>query len=135
VVVGEHTGAHYYTIGQRRGLNLGGFEKPLFVIGTDTEKNIIYTGMGEDHPGLYRQGLFIPLADEHWVREDLQLKSGESKKFMARIRYRQTLEACMLHQKENGLYIIFDKPQRGVTPGQFAAWYEGDELVGSGVIQ
>jgi len=134
-VVGEHNGAHYYTIGQRRGLNIGGFEKPLFVIGTDTEKNIIYTGMGDDHPGLYRQGLFIPLADEHWVRKDLQLKSGVSKKLMARIRYRQTLEACTLHQKENGLYIIFDRPQRGVTPGQFAAWYEGDELLGSGVIQ
>jgi tRNA-uridine 2-sulfurtransferase len=134
-VVGEHNGAHYYTIGQRRGLNLGGFEKPLFVIGTDTKENIIYTGMGEDHPGLYRQGLFIPLADEHWVREDLKMKSGELKKFMARIRYRQILEACTLHQKENGLYIIFDRPQRGVTPGQFAAWYEGEELVGSGVIE
>jgi len=134
-VVGEHQGAHYYTIGQRRGLNLGGFERPLFVIGTDTEKNIIYTGMGEDHPGLYRQGLFIPLADEHWVREDLKMKPGQSGEFMARIRYRQTLEACRLHQKENGLYILFEKPQRGVTPGQFAAWYEGEELIGSGVIQ
>ncbi len=134
-VVGEHNGAHYYTIGQRRGLNIGGFEKPLFVIGTDTEKNIIYTGMGDDHPGLYRQGLFIPSVDGHWVREDLKLKSGESKKFMARIRYRQTLEACTLYQKENGLYIVFDRPQRGVTPGQFAAWYDGEELIGSGIIQ
>jgi tRNA-specific 2-thiouridylase len=134
-VVGEHNGAHYYTIGQRRGLNLGGFERPLFVIGTDTERNIIYTGMGEDHPGLYRKGLFIPLVDEHWVREDLQMKSGEAKKFMARIRYRQPLEECTIHKKENGLYIIFDKPQRGVTPGQFAAWYQNEELIGSGVIQ
>lgn len=134
-VVGDHNGAHYYTIGQRRGLNIGGFEKPLFVIGTDTEKNIIYTGMGEEHPGLYRKGLFISLADEHWVRDDLKMTSGQSKKFMARIRYRQTLEPCTLHQKENGLYIIFDAPQRGITPGQFAAWYEGDELIGSGVIE
>lgn len=134
-VVGDHNGAHYYTIGQRRGLNIGGFEKPLFVIGTDTEKNIIYTGMGEDHPGLYRKGLFISLGDEHWVRKDLKLAPGESKKFMARIRYRQTLEPCTLHQKENGLFIIFDAAQRGVTPGQFAAWYEGDELIGSGVIE
>src|ERR1041385_4595101 len=118
-VVGEHNGAHFYTIGQRRGLNLGGFEKPLFVIGTDTDKNIIYTGMGEDHPGLYRKGLFIPSVDEHWVREDLKLKAGESKKYLARIRYRQSLEECTLHQKENGLYIIFDRPQRGITPGQF----------------
>ena len=133
-VVGEHTGAHFYTIGQRRGLNLGGFEKPLFVIGTDTESNIIYTGMGEDHPGLYRQGLFIPPTDEHWVRDDMKLKLNESRKYMARIRYRQPLEPCILHKRAEGLYIVFDEPQRGVAPGQFAAWYEGDELMGSGVI-
>jgi tRNA-specific 2-thiouridylase len=133
-VVGEHNGAHFYTIGQRRGLNIGGYEKPLFVIGTDTNKNVIYTGSGDDHPGLYRKGLFIPIADVHWVRTDLKLAVGESKKYVARIRYRQPLENCTLHQKENGLYIIFEKAQRGVTPGQFAAWYEGNELVGSGVI-
>ncbi|MBS1951675.1 MAG: tRNA-specific 2-thiouridylase MnmA [Cytophagales bacterium] len=133
-VVGEHNGAHFYTIGQRRGLNLGGFEKPLFVIGTDTVRNIIYTGLGEDHPGLYRKGLFIPSADVHWVRPDLSLPAGESKKYSARIRYRQPLEKCTLHQKDNGLYIIFDKPQRGITPGQFAAWYDDEELIGSGVI-
>lgn len=133
-VVGEHNGAHFYTIGQRRGLNIGGHEKPLFVIGTDTEKNVIYTGSGDNHPGLYRKGLFIPKIDEHWVRNDLTLSIGESKKYSARIRYRQPLEQCTLHQKEEGLYIIFDRPQRGVTPGQFAAWYENDELIGSGVI-
>jgi tRNA-specific 2-thiouridylase len=133
-VVGDHNGAHYYTIGQRRGLNIGGFEKPLFVIGTDTDKNIIYTGMGEDHPGLYRKGLFIPTTDVHWVREDLKLQAGESRETLARIRYRQPLEKCVLHQREEGLYIIFERPQRGVTPGQFAAWYDGEELVGSGVI-
>jgi len=133
-VVGEHSGAHYYTIGQRRGLNIGGYEKPLFVIGTDTKKNVIYTGMGEDHPGLYRKGLFIPKTDEHWIRKDLQLIVGETKKYMARIRYRQPLEGCTLHKKDEGLYIIFDQPQRGITPGQFAAWYEGEELIGSGVI-
>lgn len=133
-VVGQHNGAHFYTIGQRRGLNLGGFEKPLFVIGTDTDKNIIYTGMGEEHPGLYRKGLFVPETDAHWIREDKKLFVGESKDFMARIRYRQVLEKCTLHQKAEGLYIIFERPQRGVTPGQFAAWYEGEELIGSGVI-
>ena len=133
-VVGEHNGAHYYTIGQRRGLNIGGYEKPLFVIGTDTEKNVIYTGSGDDHPGLYRKGLFVPNADEHWIREDLKLSIGESKNYLARIRYRQPLENCTLHKKEEGLYIIFDRPQRGVTPGQFVAWYENDELIGSGVI-
>jgi tRNA-specific 2-thiouridylase len=133
-VVGEHNGAHYYTIGQRRGLNIGGYEKPLFVIGTDTKDNIIYTGSGDDHPGLYRKGLFIPNADEHWVRPDLQLTVGRSKEYVARIRYRQPLEKCTLHKKEEGLYIIFDRPQRGVTPGQFAAWYQEEELIGSGVI-
>jgi tRNA-uridine 2-sulfurtransferase len=133
-VIGEHNGAHYYTIGQRRGLNLGGNEKPMFVIGTDTTDNIIYTGMGDDHPGLYRKGLFVPTSDEHWIRRDLQLEVGQHREYVARIRYRQKLEACTLHKKEDGLYIIFDRPQRGVTPGQFVAWYDGEELVGSGVI-
>ncbi len=133
-VVGEHTGAHFYTIGQRKGLNIGGYEKPLFIIGTDTEKNVIYTGSGEDHPGLYRSGLFIPNTNEHWIREDLKLSVGDVKKFLVRIRYRQPLENCTLHKKDNGLYLIFEQPQRGVAPGQFAAWYDGEELIGSGVI-
>ncbi len=133
-VIGEHKGAHYYTIGQRKGLNLGGNEKPLFVIGTDTHENIIYTGMGEDHPGLYRKGLFIPGSDIHWIREDLALAVGESRKYFSRVRYRQTLVPCTLNQREEGLYIIFDAPQKSITPGQFAAWYDGEELVGSGVI-
>jgi tRNA-specific 2-thiouridylase len=133
-VVGDHNGAHFYTIGQRRGLNIGGFEKPLFVIGTDTDKNIIYTGMGEDHPGLYRKGLAVPNNEVHWVRPDQQLRPGESRRYRARIRYRQPLQDCTLYQKDNSLFIIFDGPQRGVTPGQFAAWYDGEELIGSGVI-
>lgn len=133
-VVGDHNGAHFYTIGQRRGLNLGGFEKPLFVIGTDTNENIIYTGMGDDHPGLYRHGLFVPKKEVHWVRTDKALQAGDSSKFQARIRYRQPLEACTFHQTEEGAYVVFDKPQRGVAPGQFVAWYAGEELLGSGVI-
>lgn len=133
-VVGEHNGAHYYTIGQRKGLNIGGQAKPLFVIGTDTVQNIIYMGNGEDHPGLYRKGLFIPTEDEHWIREDLKLASGESRQYLARIRYRQSLEACTLYKREEGLYIVFNRPQKAITPGQFAAWYDGEELIGSGVI-
>jgi tRNA-uridine 2-sulfurtransferase len=133
-VIGEHNGAHYYTIGQRKGLHLGGNAKPMFVIGTDTTENIIYTGMGEDHPGLYRKGLFVPAADEHWIRQDLKLSVGESRDYIARIRYRQKLDSCTLHKKDDGLYVIFHKPQRSVTPGQFIAWYEGEELIGSGVI-
>jgi tRNA-specific 2-thiouridylase len=132
--IGEHNGAHYYTIGQRKGLHLGGNAKPMFVIGTDTIQNIIYTGMGEDHPGLYRRGLFIPNSDEHWIRPDLKLSLDETRRYAARIRYRQKLEACTLHKKADGLYIVFDRPQRSVTPGQFAAWYDGEELIGSGVI-
>lgn len=133
-IVGEHNGAHYYTIGQRKGLNIGGHARPLFVIGTNTDENIIYMGMGEDHPGLYRKGLFIPNTDEHWIRADLKLAVGDSATYDARIRYRQKLESCTLYKKEEGLYIIFDRPQRSITPGQFAAWYKGEELIGSGVI-
>jgi tRNA-uridine 2-sulfurtransferase len=133
-VVGEHNGAHFYTIGQRKGLKMGGFPEALFVIGTDTTENIIYMGMGENHPGLYRKGLFIPNADEHWVRPDLKLLPGETRNYKARIRYRQPLELCTLHKTNEGLYIIFEKPQKAITPGQFAAWYDGEELIGSGVI-
>lgn len=133
-VIGEHHGAHYFTIGQRKGLNLGGFPKPLFVIGTDTRENILYLGMGENHPGLYRKGLFIPAQDEHWVRPDKKLKPGDSVRYGVRIRYRQALEDCTLYKREEGLYLIFDKPQKAITPGQFAVWYEGEELIGSGVI-
>lgn len=133
-VVGEHNGAHYYTIGQRKGLNIGGFPKPLFVIGTDTIQNVIYMGQGEDHPGLYRRGLFISNQEEHWIREDLKLNVGETREYKVRIRYRQPLENAKLIKCEEGMYIVFDNPQRGVAPGQFAAWYQEDELIGSGVI-
>lgn len=133
-VIGEHNGAHYYTIGQRKGLHLSGHSDRLFVIGTDTDNNIIYTGLGDEHPGLYRRGLFIDVRDEHWIREDLALGVGESRAYLARIRYRQKLEPCVLHKQKEGLYIVFSRPQRGVTAGQFAAWYDGEELIGSGVI-
>ena len=133
-IVGNHSGAHYFTIGQRKGLAVGGTKEPLFIIGTDVEKNIIYTGQGKNHPGLYRQGLFIRNAEAHWIREDLRLQEDEEMKVMARIRYRQPLEKATLHQTYNGLYLIFDTPQSAITEGQFAAWYQGEELLGSGVI-
>ncbi|MDB5225853.1 MAG: mnmA [Bacteroidota bacterium] len=133
-IIGEHNGAHYYTIGQRKGLGIGGFKTGLFVIATDTKENVIYLGEGEEHGGLNRPGLFIKDEDIHWIREDLQLNIGEKKNYMARIRYRQPLEECCLYKEENGLYIIFKNLQRGITPGQFAAWYHEDELIGSGVI-
>jgi tRNA-specific 2-thiouridylase len=133
-VLGEHTGAHYFTVGQRKGLHVGGTGKPLFVISTDTKENVIYTGLGEDHPGLLRNGLFVKTDQIHWIREDLALKPGESARFQARIRYRQPLSGATLIQKDNGLYVIFDQPQKGVASGQFVAWYEGEECIGSGTI-
>ncbi len=133
-VVGKHNGAHYFTIGQRRGLNVGGMKAPLFVIGTDVNENIIYVGMGKEHPGLFRAGLFIPAADLHWVRPDLEMKTGEVRDYHCRIRYRQALVEARLHRYEEGMYITFSEMQRGITPGQFAAWYDGEELIGSGVI-
>jgi tRNA-uridine 2-sulfurtransferase len=133
-VIGEHNGAHYYTIGQRKGLGIGGYKEPLFIIATDTRNNIIYLGESETHPGLLRPALFIPAADEHWVRNDLAMLPGEKKKYSVRIRYRQALETACLYKTENGIYIVFEAVQKSITPGQFAAWYEGDELIGSGVI-
>ncbi len=133
-VLGEHTGAHYFTVGQRKGLHVGGTGKPLFVISTDTTENIIYTGLGEDHPGLLRNGLFVKTDQIHWIREDLALKPGESVRYQARIRYRQPLSGATLIQRENGLYVIFDHAQKGVASGQFVAWYEGEECIGSGTI-
>jgi len=133
-VVGEHNGAHYYTIGQRKGLNIGGYEKPLFVLATDVVRNIIYVGEGKDHPGLYRPGLFIPKEDIHWIRPDLVMADGEERDFLLRIRYRQPLERGRMIMKSEGTYILFNDEQRGITSGQFAAWYLDDELIGSGVI-
>jgi tRNA-specific 2-thiouridylase len=133
-VVGKHQGAHYFTNGQRKGLNVGGTKEPLFIIQTDVEKNIIYTGQGTNHPGLYKNALFIKSDEVHWIREDLRLKPNEERQVMARIRYRQPLEKATLHQFESGMYVVFENPQSAITEGQFAAWYEGDELLGSGVI-
>jgi tRNA-specific 2-thiouridylase len=133
-IVGEHEGAHYFTIGQRKGLNIGGTPLPLFIIGTDTAENIIYVGQGEDHPGLFRKGLTVKNEDIHWLRKDLTLQVGESEDYLCRIRYRQALTEAKLIQNNNELLISFNKPQRGITAGQFVAWYKNDELIGSGVI-
>lgn len=133
-VVGKHNGAHFFTIGQRKGLGVGGKIEPLFVIGTDVKENIVYTGQGHDHPGLNRRGLFITTDEVHWTRQDLKMQPGEEKEFLTRIRYRQGLSHATLKMREDGLYIIFHEIQRGVAAGQFAAWYDGDELIGSGVI-
>ena len=133
-VVGKHQGAHYFTIGQRKGLNVGGTAEGLFVIATNVETNTIYTGMGSQHPGLFRKALFVEKSEVHWIRTDLALANGETMEVMARIRYRQPLQKATLHQFENGMYVAFEEPQSAITEGQFVAWYLDDELVGSGVI-
>lgn len=133
-IVGKHQGAHFFTKGQRKGLAVGGTKEPLFVIDTDVENNIIYTGEGKNHPGLYRKALFIENEDIHYIREDLMLKDGESLSVKARIRYRQPLENTTLHKTKEGLYLLFENKQSAITEGQFAAWYLEDELIGSGVI-
>lgn len=133
-VVGRHQGAHFFTKGQRKGLAVGGTKEPLFIIDTDVNENIIYTGQGKEHPGLYRRGLFVLEDEIHWVRQDLKLKVDGQMEVMARIRYRQTLEKATIYKTVSGLYVIFDKAQSAICEGQFVAWYHGDELVGSGVI-
>ncbi len=132
--VGRHQGAHYFTIGQRKGLDVGGTPEPLFVIQTDVENNILYTGQGKSHPGLYRRTLFVTDEELHWVRPDLALKPDQTMEVMARIRYRQELQPATLYRIEGGLYVDFRDKQSAVTEGQFVAWYLGEELVGSGVI-
>lgn len=134
-IVGTHDGAQFYTIGQRKGLNIGGHSDSIFVIGTDIENNIIYVGEGHRHKGLSRSCLRIPSEELHWIREDLRMTPGEVRRYRVRIRYRQPLQEATLVMREKAMYVLFDQPQRGITPGQFAVWYApDDEMLGSGVI-
>ena len=133
-IVGKHQGAHYFTKGQRKGLGVGGTIEPLFVIDTDVSENVIYTGQGKEHPGLYKRALFVTNEELHWIRKDLAILNGEILQVLARIRYRQTLEKATLHKVASGLYVEFENPQSAITEGQFVAWYFEDELLGSGVI-
>lgn len=134
LIVGEHNGAHFYTIGQRKGLGIGGNVEPLFVIDTDVDDNTIYVGQGKAHPGLFRYALQVAKDYIHWVRGDFALNQGETMKVNARIRYRQALQEATLYQTEENLYVSFETPQSAITSGQFVAWYKGEELLGSGVI-
>lgn len=133
-VLGKHQGAHYFTKGQRKGLNVGGTKEGLYVIETDVEKNVIYTGQGSNHPGLFKKALFVKPEEIHWVREDLHLQPNETLEVKARIRYRQALQKATLYQFENGLYVEFEEPQSAITEGQFVSWHVNDEILGSGVI-
>ncbi len=132
--IGTHQGAHFYTIGQRKGLGIGGRKESLFVIATDVEQNVVYVGEGDNHPGLYREVLRILPNEVHWIDASESMQCGERRRYMVRIRYRQPLQSAELICDSDGIYIRFDEPQRGITAGQFAAWYDGDTLVGSGVI-
>ena len=132
--VGTHNGAHFYTIGQRKGLGIGGRKESLFIIATDVKENVIYVGEGDSHPGLYRKALKLQSDALHWVNPADAMQVGERRLYDVRIRYRQPLQRAELICREDGVYILFDEPQRGIAAGQFAAWYSGDELVGSGVI-
>lgn len=132
--IGEHHGAYYYTVGQRKGLNIGGFSEPLFVLETDVSKNLIYVGMGESHPALYKKALFVKSNQIHWIREDLKINENETMNVEFRIRYRQPLQSGTIYRFKKGLYILFDKPISSVTSGQFVSWYIDDELIGSGTI-
>ena len=132
-VLGEHDGAHFFTVGQRKGLAIGGSKEPLFVIKTDVINNVVYVGEGKDHPGLYRKVLFIKNKDFHKVRTDFDYKNVNNK-FESRIRYRQPLQESKLVFGESGVFMIFDNLQSAISKGQFAVWYKNEELIGSGVI-
>jgi tRNA-specific 2-thiouridylase len=133
-ITGKHCGAHFFTIGQRKGLNIGGKKEPLFVLATDVINNIVYVGQGQNHPGLYRPALKVNMEEVHWLRNDLGMGINQNDDYLVRIRYRQALQKARLIMKKDGLYILFENDQRGITPGQFVAWYREDELIGSGVI-
>ena len=134
--IGTHIGAQYYTIGQRKGLNIGGHREPIFILDTSIATNTIYVGEGHEHPGLMRKALKINADEVHWIRPDLRMAPGEVRRYLVRVRYRQPLQQAALHCLDDGMYIVFDQPQRGITPGQFAVWYapEDLEMLGSGVI-
>ncbi len=132
--IGTHKGAHFFTIGQRKGLAVGGTPDPLFVIDTDVKENVVYVGQGKNHSGLMRQALQVNRDDVHWLRKDLSLNEGMEIEVMARIRYRQPLQKASLFLQTQGLYVLFDQPQSAITSGQFVAWYIDNELLGSGVI-
>ena len=132
--IGEHNGAHFYTIGQRKGLGIGGRKESLFVLATDVVQNVIYVGEGDAHPGLYRRALFMKREELHWMDPAEALQPGQRRRYRVRIRYRQPLQDAELIVRDEGGYLLFDEPQRGITAGQFAVWYDGEVLVGSGVI-
>jgi tRNA-specific 2-thiouridylase len=134
IKVAEHQGAHFYTIGQRKGLHVGGRPLPSFVIATDTENNLVYTGQTEHHPGLNKYALKLEASSINWLRPELKFNLENGVLFDVRIRYRQALRPAVLIKREEGYFLFFSEKEKGITPGQFAAWYQGDDLIGSAAI-
>ncbi len=135
LTVAEHQGAHFYTIGQRKGLHIGGRPLPSFVLATNTENNIVYSGQDAEHPLLNRHALFVDSNEIHWINEKFALAIDDELEVLCRVRYRQKLQKARILRKAEGMYVYFYEKQRGITPGQFCAWYLKEELIGSGVIQ
>lgn len=131
-VIGKHDGLMYYTLGQRKGLGIGGIGtgEPWFVADKDLEKNILYVAQGENHPALYAYGL--KATEIHWVSEKAKPKTF---KCNAKFRYRQKdQEVTVIVDEDNNCTVIFDEPQKAITPGQAVVFYDGEVCLGGGII-
>lgn len=128
--VGKHMGTAYYTLGQRKGLGIGGAGEAWFVVGKDLERSVVYVEQGADHPALYCDDLVA--TDLSWIGEQPSLPFT----CHAKVRYRQGDQACTIRSIENGqAFVTFDSPQRAVTPGQSIVFYDGSTCLGGGIIQ
>ena len=133
-IIGEHDGAHYYTIGQRKGLAIGGYKEPLFVVSTNTQTNEIFVGEGKNHPGLNKKALKVKFSELNWVNDYYNYENLRDLKLKARIRYRQKLQKISIHKHLDYLYVEFEDFQSAITKGQFLAIYDNSQLIASGVI-
>ena len=133
-IIGKHDGAHYYTIGQRKGLAIGGYKEPLFVISTNTETNEIFVGEGKNHPGLSKKALKVKFSEVNWVNDDYNFENIRDLNLKARIRYRQKLQKISVYKHLDYLYVEFEDFQTAITKGQFLAIYDNSQLIASGVI-
>lgn len=133
-VIGQHHGLMYHTLGQRQGLGIGGLkdanEAPWYVLEKDMARNVLVVGQGNEHPRLFSRAL--TLSHIHWVNP---MTDSFPKKLTAKVRYRQSDQACQLEVIPNGFRVCFDQLQRAVTPGQSVVFYEGAICLGGGVIE
>ena len=133
-LIGKHDGAHFFTIGQRKGLSIGGYKDPLFIISTNTSSNEIYVGEGKNHPGLLKKVLKIKFSEINWVNNTYNYLIIKDLTLKARIRHRQKLQEIKVEKVNDFLYVEFKEFQSAVTPGQFIAIYQKNQLIASGVI-